>query len=111
VSAFLESTIASLARELESRLGASHGLSEKQDLMLHEYDGRLTSEHGVGMEKSELMPVQFSDADFDLMRRVYDAFNFDSSPNPEKLFQSSNGCGEIRVGRPLPVPGMAGMKR
>ena len=27
------------------------------------------------MEKSELMPLLFSDADFELMRRVHDAFN------------------------------------
>jgi len=35
---------------------------------------RAYREHGVGMEKSELMPLLFSDADFDLMRRVHDAF-------------------------------------
>jgi len=34
-----------------------------------EIGGALTGEHGVGMEKSELMPLLFSDADFDLMRR------------------------------------------
>jgi glycolate oxidase len=38
-------------------------------------DNALTGEHGVGMEKSELMPLLFFDADFDLMRRVHDAFN------------------------------------
>jgi glycolate oxidase len=76
-----------------------------------ELGGALTGEHGVGMEKSELMPLQFSDADFDLMRRVHDAFNPDSSLNPGKIFPLSKGCGEIRVGRPLPVAGMAVMKR
>ena len=59
--------------------------------------GALTGEHGVGMEKSELMPLVFSDADFDLMRRVHDAFNPDSSLNPGKIFPLSKGCGEIRV--------------
>jgi glycolate oxidase len=62
-----------------------------------EVGGALTGEHGVGMEKSELMPLTFSDADFDLMRRVHDAFNPDCSLNPGKIFPLSKGCGEIRV--------------
>jgi glycolate oxidase len=62
-----------------------------------EVGGALTGEHGVGMEKSDLMPLLFSDADFDLMRRVHDAFNPDSSLNPGKIFPVSKGCGEIRV--------------
>src|SRR6266576_3754708 len=62
-----------------------------------EVGGALTGEHGVGMEKSELMSLLFSDADFDLMRRVHDAFNPDSSLNPGKIFPLSKGCGEIRV--------------
>jgi len=62
-----------------------------------EVGGALTGEHGVGMEKSELMTLLFSDADFDLMRRVHDAFNPDSSLNPGKIFPLSKGCGEIRV--------------
>lgn len=61
--------------------------------------GTLTGEHGVGMEKNELMPLLFSDADFDLMRRIHDAFNPDSSLNPGKIFPLSKGCGEIRVRR------------
>ena len=62
-----------------------------------EVGGALTGEHGVGMEKSELMPLLFSEADFDLMRRVHDAFNPDSALNPGKIFPLSKGCGEIRV--------------
>jgi len=61
------------------------------------FGGVLTGEHGVGMEKSELMPLLFGDADFDLMRRIHDAFNPDSSLNPGKIFPLSKGCGEIRV--------------
>jgi glycolate oxidase len=68
-----------------------------------EIGGALTGEHGVGMEKSELMPLLFSDADFDLMRRVHDAFNPDSALNPGKIFPLSKGCGEIRVHKQSPV--------
>jgi len=69
-----------------------------------EIGGALTGEHGVGMEKSELTPLVFSDADFDLMRRVHDAFNPDSSLNPGKIFPLSKGCGEIRVRPKSPHP-------
>jgi glycolate oxidase len=62
-----------------------------------EVGGALTGEHGIGMEKSELMPLLFSEADFALMRRVHDAFNPDCSLNPGKIFPLSKGCGEIRV--------------
>lgn len=62
-----------------------------------EAGGSLTGEHGVGFEKSELMPLLFSDDDFDLMRRVHDAFNPACFLNPGKIFPLSKGCGEIRV--------------
>ena len=70
-----------------------------------ELGGALTGEHGVGMEKNELMTLMFSDADFALMRRVHDAFNPNSALNPGKIFPLSKGCGEIRVNKKA-----AGMK-
>ncbi len=69
-----------------------------------ESGGALTGEHGVGFEKSELMPLLFSDDDFDLMRRVHDAFNPACFLNPGKIFPLSKGCGEIRV-RPTTATG------
>ena len=66
-----------------------------------ELGGALTGEHGVGMEKNELMSLLFSDADFELMRRLHDAFNPDSSLNPGKIFPLSKGCGEIRIRREM----------
>lgn len=62
-----------------------------------ELGGTLTGEHGVGMEKNELMPLLFSPADLELMRRVRDAFNPDDSLNPGKIFPAGKGCGEIRI--------------
>ena len=62
-----------------------------------ELGGALTGEHGIGMEKNELMTLLFGDADFDLMKRVHDAFNPDSSLNPGKIFPLNKGCGEIRI--------------
>jgi glycolate dehydrogenase FAD-linked subunit len=60
-----------------------------------EIGGALTGEHGIGMEKNELMPLLFSDDDFALMRRIHDAFNPANALNPGKMFPLSKGCGEI----------------
>lgn len=62
--------------------------------------GTITGEHGVGMEKDRLMPLMFSDAELELMKRVRNAFNPAGLLNPEKIFPSKKGCGEIRS-RPL----------
>ena len=59
--------------------------------------GALTGEHGVGMEKNELMTLMFSDADFALMRRVHNQFNPTGLLNPGKVFPMGKGCGETRV--------------
>jgi glycolate oxidase len=64
--------------------------------------GALTGEHGVGMEKSELMPRMFTGDDLELMRRVRDAFNPRGLLNPGKILPLGKGCGEIRV-QPLPL--------
>ncbi|HEX9760073.1 MAG TPA: FAD-linked oxidase C-terminal domain-containing protein, partial [Candidatus Acidoferrales bacterium] len=66
-----------------------------------EMGGAITGEHGVGMEKDELMPLMFSASDMDVMRRVRDAFNPAGLLNPGKIFPTGKGCGEVRV-RPLP---------
>jgi len=59
--------------------------------------GSITGEHGVGMEKDRLMPLLFSEADLDLMKRVRGVFNPDNLLNPGKIFPTSKGCGEIYV--------------
>jgi glycolate dehydrogenase FAD-linked subunit len=71
-----------------------------------EIGGALTGEHGVGMEKSELMPLLFSDDDFELMRRIRDAFNPQALLNPGKIFPLGKGCGETRIKPQASHPGM-----
>ena len=48
--------------------------------------GCLTGEHGVGVEKRDLMGVQFSDADLEAQMRVKDVFDPDWLLNPAKVF-------------------------
>ena len=51
-----------------------------------ELGGCLTGEHGVGIEKRELMRVQFSEADIMQQMRVKAAFDPDWLLNPGKVF-------------------------
>ncbi|MGH7935972.1 MAG: FAD-linked oxidase C-terminal domain-containing protein [Chthoniobacterales bacterium] len=78
------------------------------EIMRHcvEVGGALTGEHGIGMEKSELMPLMFSDADLELMRGVRSVFNPEGRLNPDKILPLGKGSGELRVqplaGSPAP---------
>jgi glycolate oxidase len=60
-----------------------------------EAGGSITGEHGVGVEKSELMPLMFSDADLELMAEIRRVFNPDDSFNPGKLLPTRKGCLEL----------------
>ncbi|MBI3403827.1 MAG: FAD-binding protein [Acidobacteria bacterium] len=88
------------AGEFERAAGAAH---EIMDFCI-EVGGSITGEHGVGMEKSELMPSLFSAADLDAMRRVRNAFNPAGLLNPGKIFPLGKGCREAKV-QPLPLAG------
>ena len=51
-----------------------------------EVGGCLTGEHGVGVEKRDLMGVQFSEIELDQQRRIKSAFDPDWLLNPSKVF-------------------------
>ena len=51
-----------------------------------EVGGCLTGEHGVGVEKRDLMGVQFSAIELEQMRRIKGAFDPDWLLNPSKVF-------------------------
>ena len=51
-----------------------------------EVGGCLTGEHGVGVEKRDLMGVQFSETDLDQQRRIKSAFDPLWLLNPSKVF-------------------------
>src|SRR5712692_8135323 len=62
--------------------------------------GSVTGEHGVGIEKRELMSQLFSPADLEAMRRIRDVFNPTGLLNPGKVLPLGKRCGETRA-RPL----------
>ena len=51
-----------------------------------EVGGCLTGEHGVGVEKRELMPVQFTGQELDQQRRIKSAFDPGWLLNANKVF-------------------------
>lgn len=59
-----------------------------------EVGGVLTGEHGVGVEKRELMPVMYSATDLDQQLRVKAAFDPAGLLNPGKMFPLLHRCAE-----------------
>ncbi|WP_305070078.1 FAD-linked oxidase C-terminal domain-containing protein, partial [Micromonospora sp. AMSO31t] len=51
-----------------------------------EVGGVLTGEHGVGVEKRDLMPVMFADADLEQQHRLKCAWDPGGQLNPGKVF-------------------------
>ncbi len=60
-----------------------------------EVGGVLTGEHGVGVEKRDLMPVMFSKADLAQQQRVKCAFDPELLLNPGKMFPELHRCAEL----------------
>jgi glycolate oxidase len=60
-----------------------------------EVGGVLTGEHGVGVEKRDLMPSMFSEADLEQQQRLKCAFDERGLLNPGKVFPTLHRCAEL----------------
>jgi glycolate oxidase len=60
-----------------------------------EVGGVLTGEHGVGVEKRDLMPAMFDEVDLDHQMRLKCAFDPDGLLNPGKVFPQLRRCAEL----------------
>ncbi len=60
-----------------------------------EVGGVLTGEHGVGVEKRDLMPVMFTEDDLNQQQRVKCAFDPTQILNPGKVFPTLHRCAEL----------------
>ncbi len=58
--------------------------------------GSITGEHGVGMEKMELMPHLFSEETLELIKKFKSLFDPTCALNPGKVLPTGKGCLEIR---------------
>jgi len=73
-----------------------------------EVGGVLTGEHGVGVEKRDLMPAMFSEVDLAQQQRLKCAFDDKGLLNPGKVFPTLHRCAELGrmhvSGGKLPFP-------
>ncbi len=60
-----------------------------------EVGGVLTGEHGVGVEKRDLMPAMFTEVDLAQQMRLKCAFDPDGLLNPGKVFPTLHRCAEL----------------
>jgi glycolate oxidase len=65
-----------------------------------EAGGVLSGEHGIGLEKRDLMHLLFSPVDLDGQARLREAFDPDGVFNPGKVLPSGSRCFDF--GRPVP---------
>ena len=65
-----------------------------------EAGGSLSGEHGIGLEKRDLMPLVFTETDLDAQARLAEAFDPDGLFNPDKVLPTGSRC--FDMGRPVP---------
>jgi len=63
--------------------------------------GSLSGEHGIGLEKRDLMPLVFTEADLDAQARLREAFDPNGLFNPDKVLPVGSRCFDL--GRPVPA--------
>jgi D-lactate dehydrogenase (cytochrome) len=60
------------------------------------YDGSITGEHGVGIEKREFMPLMYSPDELDVMREIKAVFDPRELLNPGKIFPVKDEGGRMK---------------
>ena len=88
-----------------------HVLEASEDILQYCIDvgGSITGEHGVGMEKRDMMPRLFTEEDLDVMASLRKAFNGGEILNPDKLLPMPRMCREIKGPSRNPVLAQEGM--
>ena len=54
--------------------------------------GSLSGEHGIGLEKRDLMSLVFTDVDLDAQARIREAFDPGGIMNPGKVLPTGSRC-------------------
>jgi glycolate oxidase len=72
-----------------------HAAGDEIVLASIEAGGVLSGEHGIGIEKRDLMDRMFSADDLDAQARVHEVFDPDGAANPGKVLPAGSRCGEV----------------
>lgn len=78
------------ADQVKRVLAASHDILEE----CIRVGGSVTGEHGIGVEKIDLMPKLFTPEDLAMMVRLRGAFNPDNRCSPAKMLPTAGACVE-----------------
>src|SRR5215470_448689 len=76
------------ADQVKRVLAASHEILEECVRL----GGSVTGEHGIGVEKLDLMPKLFTPEDLDMMLRLRAAFNPEGRCSPRKMLPTAGAC-------------------
>jgi len=79
------------ADQVRRALLASHDILEK----CIAFGGSVTGEHGIGVEKIDFMPKQFTADDLDAMSMLRRIFDPELRCNPHKMFPGSKRCADF----------------
>ncbi len=80
----------------EGVMDSVHAAGEEIVLASLAAGGVLSGEHGIGIEKRDLMGHLFSQADLAAQDRLRACFDPDGLANPSKVLPSPSGCGDLR---------------
>lgn len=92
---------------IEGQLPVAEELGAEILKLCVDVGGVLSGEHGIGMEKKDLMPCQLSDDDLDLQEELKSAFDPTATLNPGKVYPQLRTCAEGKMhvhGGALPFP-------
>lgn len=84
----------------EGELERVHDAMEQVARACIDAGGALSGEHGIGLEKRDLMPLLYSESDLDAQARLREAFDPDGLFNPGKVLPEGSRC--MDLGRPVP---------
>jgi len=68
-----------------------------------EMGGSVSGEHGIGVQKIDLMEEQFEASDLEAMQHLRKAFDPDARCNPHKMFPGSKRCIDFAPKRQIPA--------
>ena len=95
-------------RSVDSVPARAEALAGRILTMCVEMGGSITGEHGVGVEKRDLMPAMFNEVDLAQQMRLKCAFDEHQLLNPGKVFPTLRRCAELGAmhvsGGKLPFP-------
>jgi glycolate oxidase len=88
-------------------LGRAEELAGRILKLCVDMGGSITGEHGIGVEKRDFLPDQFTDAEIDCLQRLRAAFDPLGLANPGKMFPTGSAPSLSHVGlHPLEKAGV-----